>query len=143
MLRVEPEIKAAYVATGQVSLAFSPMLDHGEASLLAHRTVECAGAQSPLGYWQMHDLLFERQGDLWQATPDLLSDWAAEIGLDRAALRACLDDPAITNKVTRMDEVRRAAGVRQRPSFDINGRLVEGALPFSGFEQVFGAASPR
>jgi protein-disulfide isomerase len=136
VLRVEPEIKAAYVASGVVKLAFHPMLDHGDASRLAHRAAECAGAQSPLAFWEMHDLLFERQGDVWSGNDQTMTDWAGELGLDTAGFAACMAGPEMANKVERLDQARREAGIRQRPSFDINGRLYAGALPLAGFQQA-------
>ncbi len=140
MLRVEPEIKAAYVATGQVSLAFHPMLDHGDASRWSQRAAECAGAQEPLAFWRMHDLLFARQNLLLRAGEAGMVDFAAEIGLDTETFRACMTDPAIAAKIERMDQARRDAGIRRRPSFHVNGRLLEGAVPFAGFVQAFAAA---
>jgi protein-disulfide isomerase len=137
VLRVEPEIRRAYVADGRVSLAFHPMLDHGDTSRLAHRTAECAAAQDPSTFWIMHDLLFERQNEIWQAGPALMVNWAIEIGLDGSTMGACLDDPAIAGKVARLDQARRDAGIRARPSFDLNGRLIQGALPYEQFTLLF------
>lgn len=137
MLRVEPEIRRAYVTDGRVSLAFHPVLDHGDTSRLAHRTAECAAAQDPAAFWTMHDLLFERQNEIWQAGPALMVSWATEIGLDGSAMGACLDDAAVAEKVERLDQARRDAGIRARPSFDLNGRLIQGALPYEQFTALF------
>lgn len=130
MLRVEPELISNYVANGTLSLAFHHVLDHGAASNLAHRAVECAGAQDPLAFWEMHDLLFARQNDIW-ATGDeaTMAQWANEIGLDASAMEACLLDPATADKIVRMDQARRDAGIRLRPSFDLNGQLIQGGVP--------------
>lgn len=137
MLRVEPEIKTNYVANGLVSLAFSHVLDHGNSSRTAHQAAECAGAQSPEAFWTMHDLLFNRQAQLWNTTPELLTGWAAELGLEESVFASCLNDSVITDKVAAIDQMRRDQGVRIRPSFDLNGRLVEGALPYERFTQLF------
>lgn len=136
VLQVEPELIANYVATGQLRLAFSHVLDHGDRSLLAHKTAECAGQQSPLAFWQMHNLLFERQNELWNANAEQMAQLGSEVGLDSAVLRTCLDDPAISEKVTRIDQARRERAIRVRPSFDINGQLIEGAAPFATFQKV-------
>ena len=136
MLQVEPQLKANYVASGQVRFAFWHILDHGEASVLAHKTAECAGQQDPLAFWKMHDLLYERQGELWSASDDTVVQFATELGLDGEALRLCLDDPAIGEKITRMDQERRTEGIRVRPSFDLNGELIQGAIPYQRFVQI-------
>lgn len=136
MLRVEPEIKANYVASGAVSLAFWHVLDHGDSSVLAHRTAECAGQQDPLSFWRMHDLLFERQEQLWYVTAERMVEWATELELDIPAFQRCLTDPDVQNKVVRMDQERRTRGIRIRPSFDLNGQLIEGAVPLTTFIQL-------
>jgi protein-disulfide isomerase len=136
VLRVEPEILATYVANGRVALSFWPVLDHGP-SLVVHHAAECAGAQDPLQFWAMHDLLFERQGDLWSNTANAVTNLAAELGLAEDAFAACLTDPDVTAKVTRLDQERRAAGIRLRPSFDINGRTFAGAQAFDIFARIF------
>lgn len=136
MVQVEPELIANYVASGKVRLVFSHVLDHGERSLLAHKTAECAGQQTPLAFWQMHNRLFEQQAELWNATPEQMAQLGSDLGLDTAALRACLDDPLIHAKVTRIDQARRDRAIRVRPSFEINGQLLEGAAPFTTFRQV-------
>lgn len=132
MLRVEPELIANYVANGTLSLAFHHMLDHGAASNLAHRTVECAGAQNPLAFWQMHDLLFARQNEIWANGDEAtMAQWASEIGLDAETMMTCLADPATDAKVVRMDQARRDAGIRLRPTFDLNGQLIQGGVPYA------------
>lgn len=140
MVRVEPEIKADYVAQGKVALLFHHVIDHGDASRLAHRAAECAGAQSPLAFWRLHDVIFERQGELWNAAPETMAALAASVGLDDTAFRVCMNDPAIVDKVARMDQQRRDAGIRLRPSFDINGRLIAGGIPYQQFVVVLDEA---
>jgi len=137
VLQVEPEIKANFVANGLVSLAFTHVLDHGNSSRLAHRAAECAGRQDPLAFWQMHDVLFMRQGELWNTTTELLTGWGEELGLDRAAFTACIDDPVIAEDVESVDQDRRARGFRLRPSFEINEQRIEGAIPYQRFVQLF------
>lgn len=140
MLRTEPQIKADYVAQGAVSLSFHHVLDHGDASRLAHHAAECAGSQAPLAFWQMHDLLFARQSQIWGANVDTMTQWAGELGLDTTAFAACMADDTLLQKVERLDQARRDAGIRQRPSFDLNGDIVAGALPYASFAPLIDAA---
>ena len=63
MLGTEPQIREAYVAKGLVKLVFYPMVDFGDPSLQAHQAAECAGEQGK--FWALHDLLFERQRELF------------------------------------------------------------------------------
>jgi protein-disulfide isomerase len=105
--------------------------------MLAHHAAECAGAQDPLAFWRLHDVLFERQSELWQADVAKLTDIASELGLDAGAFSACMDDGAVAEKVSRMDQDRRDRGIRLRPSFEVNERRIEGAIPYTVFQQVF------
>jgi protein-disulfide isomerase len=136
VLRVEPQILANYVAKGLVSIAFSHVVDFGKPSKLASETAECAGKQTPLAFWKMHDLLFQRQDQLWNADSDLMVNFAKEIGIDGDTLENCLDDPTIVAKVARMVQARSDLGIRSRPSFSINGKIFQGSLPYQTFAQV-------
>ena len=84
---------------------------------------ECAGRQSR--FWEYHDLLFANQRTLDR---DSLFRYAREVGVDIAAFRTCLDDPATKSRIA--DDVRAgiAAGVESTPTLFINGRRVDGAL---------------
>lgn len=136
MLRVEPEIIQNEVAAGEVQLVFWHVLDHGQ-SAQAHQSAECAGQQDPLAFWRMHDTLFERQGELWNLENATLVAIAGELGLDTASFESCLSDQSIIDKIARMDQERRAAGIRLRPSFDVNGQIIQGAIPYDSFAQLF------
>lgn len=140
MLRVEPELIATYVRDGALRLAFHHWMDSSPASQLAHSAAECAGTQQPLAFWQMHDLIFARQGDLWSATGTVYSAMASELGLDAAAFNQCMADPAIADKLARMDGERRSLNLRGRPSFLINDQLVEGAAPLAALAAIIDAA---
>ena len=141
MLRVEPEIVQKYVAAGQVQLVCWHVLDHGQ-SAQAHQAAECAGQQSPIAFWQMHDTLFERQGELWNLENATLVAFAGELGLDTASFESCLSDQSVIDKIARMDQERRAAGIRLRPSFDVNGQIIQGAIPYDSFAQLFDRLLP-
>lgn len=143
-MRVEPRLKAEYVATGAVRLGFHHILDHGRSSEQAALAAECAGEQSPASFWAMHDLLFSRLRELSRADAAQFTAYAGEIGLDQEAFGACMVEQRYGDKIRAMDERRRSEwGVRRRPSFLINGRLYEGGLPFEAFAQAIQAADTR
>ncbi len=136
-MRVEPELKAQYVASGQVKLAFSPIVDLGDGSLSSQVAARCAGAQAPLNFWTMHDALFENQSAIYRApATDFYVELATGLGMDGDALRACMENPESAATVTRLDQARRDAGIRNRPSFDVNGQIIAGGLPLAQFQQV-------
>lgn len=149
-MTVEPEIIKEYVDSGQVRLVFRPVLDFQPASQIATEAAYCAGEQKPAYFWEMHNLLFERQGR-FGAGPDqaaLAKEFALIFaGLDQAVFAACLDGDKFGDQIVAQDEARRAAGIRQRPSFRISGpgqpegRLIAGAQSFSTFQKLIAAAA--
>ena len=84
----------------------------------------------------MHELLFQRQDQLWTADSDSMVSFAKEIGLDGEALDNCLDDPDIVAKIARMVESRNSLGIRSRPSFSVNGKIIQGSLGYQTFAQL-------
>ncbi len=120
-----------------MKLAFSPIVDLGQASLDSQVAARCAGEQSPLNFWQMHDVLFEKQRELFSVPAvDFYVEIATGLGMDGEALRACMTNPETTETVTRLDQERRDAGIRNRPSFDVNGRVISGGLMLDQFQFV-------
>jgi predicted DsbA family dithiol-disulfide isomerase len=82
---------------------------HAELTALA---VEAAGRQGK--FWEMHDLLFERQDEL--ELQDLVG-YAAELGLDVEAFMRDLDDEESARRVQRDVASAEASGVRGTPTF--------------------------
>lgn len=135
MVGTEPEIKENYVKSGQVKLVFNPMLDHGNYSLQTHQAAECAAEQGK--FWAMHDVIFERQRELYGANvQETLKGMAAELGLDPQQFNTCLDEQRYAGLVQNQDARRRELGIRTRPTFDINGQLLVGAQRFDAFKGV-------
>ena len=138
MIRDEPLIRENYVAKGLVKLLFHPVLDHGR-SLELHTIAECVGEQNPLAFWKAHDLLFERQNQAWAGSDALVLSWMSELGVDQEQLQTCVANPQISERLVRMDRQRVNAGIRIRPTFQLNERLIEGALRYEQFAQLIDA----
>ncbi len=138
MLGTEPQLKATYIAAGQVRLIFNPVLSHGDRSYQTHQAAECAGEQGR--FWDFHNVLFENQdlfwgGDIRQTVKQL----AAEIGLNTESFNACLDEQRYLGLIESQDELRRRAGIRGQPVFDIHGEYLFGAQSFETFAQIIEA----
>jgi protein-disulfide isomerase len=148
-MTVEPELIKTYVETGQAKLVFRPVLDHNPASQTATEIAYCAGAQDPAQFWAMHDLLFERQSEFWSNAdkPALARQYAVELGLDDARFAVCMNAGEFSAQITAQDQERRAAGIRQRPSFRVvgpgqpEGRLIPGAQSFATFQELIAEAA--
>jgi predicted DsbA family dithiol-disulfide isomerase len=96
----------------------------GEASL-------CANEQGK--FWEMHDALFADQSKL--AVADLKAT-AVKLGLDAAKFDACLDGGAMTQIVARDMADGMAAGVSGTPALFVNGRFINGAVPFEELARI-------
>ena len=142
MIRDEPSIRTNYVANGSVRLLFHPVLDHGR-SLELHTIAECAGEQDPLAFWKVHDLLFERQNEAWAATNEVVLSWLDDLKLDQAKLQSCTSDGAVSEKLVGIDRERVNAGIRLRPTFQVNERTIEGAIPYEQFAKLFEGLLPK
>jgi len=89
-------------------------------ALRAAETAECAGGQGK--FWEMHDLLFEKQEHLAQRH---LYDYARLIGLDMARFTAEMDDEVYLQRVRDNQMTGDASGVRGTPTFFVNGALLD------------------
>lgn len=107
-----------------------PLRSHPNA-LPAALAARCAGAQGR--YWEYHDLLFVGQPDL---TRDHLLGYARRLGLDAPGFTECLDSGRYRDAVLAEQREGREAGVRATPTFFINQRKIEGALPLEEFRDA-------
>lgn len=140
MLGAERDIVANHVLNGQVRIVFWPILDLGPNSENAAVAAFCAGEQDPAYFWAFHDALFEDQSNVYLAGRDYFMDMAAAAGVDGPAFESCYDGEAARDLVNELDQARRAAGIRQRPTFDLNGRRLVGAQPYETFAEAIAAA---
>lgn len=95
-----------------------------------HMVAMAAGEQGR--FWEMHDLLFENRD---RVARDDVFGYARRLNLDMAHFEASLGDRSL---ITRMEADYNEAidrGVRATPTFFINGRKVEGAIPYSLFKR--------
>ncbi len=101
-----------------------PLQMHPNAPKAAEASL-CANEQGK--FWEMHDLLFQEQGQL-----DLVSlkDKASRLGLDRPAFDKCLDSDRYSEQVKQDLRDGAALGVTGTPALFINGAPVQGgAVP--------------
>jgi len=89
-------------------------------ALRAAEAAECAAGQGK--FWEMHDLLFEKQDHLQLRQ---LFDYARTLGLDMARFTAEMDDEIYLQRVREHQKGGDASGVRGTPTFFVNGKLVD------------------
>lgn len=139
--QTEPEIEKEYVQTGKVFFKYVPfvmgMFPNGDQA--AH-AVECAAEQGR--FWPMHDALYANQAE-WKKARDPLpafERYAKGIGLDASRFAKCYAIPDVNPSTMRANIAAGRLGIRVTPSFIVNGKGVEGALPLPQFRQLLDAA---
>ena len=103
-------------------------------SHLASRAAVAAENQD--AFWEMHDLLFERQ-DQWAQNadaPNIINDYADELGLDMEQFEADIEDADTENRVERDLDISQQLGLFSTPTFFLNGEQVE--QPFNELPQL-------
>lgn len=97
----------------------------------AKAAAAAAEAAGKLGkYWEMHDILYEKQ-DEWQGASasernDLFSSYATEIGLNKTAFTSALTDSVdeINQKIAFDQALGQKVGVDGTPTFFLNGKKI-------------------
>lgn len=159
--QIYPEIHREFIATGKVQWRYVPfalgIFRNGESAALA---AECAGDQGR--FWEMHDLLYERQSE-WKASGQpgpTFGGYGRDLGLDQAAFALCMaggDGTEVAEsgerssdmgmsaraRLDRSNALTRRIGIRATPSFVVDGRLLEGALPVQHFRALLLLAVER
>ncbi len=131
----EQQLIDAYVATGKVYFEYHSFGEFiGTESLRSAEAAYCAGDQGK--FWEMHDIIFANQtGENVGAFSDKrLTAFAAKVGLDAGKFSDCFNSSKYKAQVLQDGTDGTKAGVKATPSFTINGKLVEGAQPFSVFQ---------
>ncbi|HEY2050902.1 MAG TPA: DsbA family protein [Caulobacteraceae bacterium] len=127
--QVFPTFRARYIETGKVRWILREALT-GDTALAAagFLTAHCAGKDK---YFNVVDDMFHAQAQMFASgdpQPAML-EIAGRAGLTPAEFEACIRDPAALAAIeARWREAERRDGVRQTPTFVINGRVYQGAL---------------
>jgi protein-disulfide isomerase len=132
------ELKKQYVDTGKVRFFSKDMpLDFHPNAMRAAQAARCAGEQKK--FWELRDVM--------GANPDKLDidhivGFAADLKMDTAALRACVDSGKYKEPVQRDVLEAMKVGANGTPTFvvgksvgeGVEGELVVGAMPFEMFD---------
>src|SRR3989344_3697065 len=134
-----PQIKANYIDKGLVKLVYRdfPLSNIHPSAQAAAEAGECAQSQGK--FWEFHDAVFAAQDEQSAGTVAFTADdvksWGAEVGLV-AAFNECVDSGSNRAEVLKDFQDGAKAGVGGTPTFFVNGIAVEGALPYTQFQQL-------
>jgi protein-disulfide isomerase len=136
-----PALERDYVRTGKVRMAYLnfPLPSHRNAWPAAEAAM-CAGAQGK--FWPMQDAIFGSQ-ETWgrlQAPAPFFDSLATAVGVDSAAMSACVRSGSVRPLIEADRERSERAGINSTPSFFVGDSLIEGAQPLPRFRAVLDAA---
>jgi protein-disulfide isomerase len=135
----EPSLIQEYISQGLVYFVYHnfPL---GPDSLAPSEASLCAADQGM--FWEYHDILFANQQghDPRAYSTRRLEAYAEAIGLDVEQFNACTADNRFRDQVAESQLAGSNAGVNSTPTFFINGKMLEGAQPFSVFQAEIEAA---
>jgi protein-disulfide isomerase len=141
VMDTHPTLLDEYVNEGVLAIQFHHLPVLGDESVRAAEAAECALDQGR--FWEMHDILFQRQGppnsgafsdgNLRRMARDLQQHYP-EFDVD--AFSRCLDSGEKRGVIEEMARAAGEAGIQSTPSFILNGQLIPGAQPIEVFREV-------
>ncbi|MEO8335257.1 MAG: thioredoxin domain-containing protein [bacterium] len=142
-LQTFPALDSQYIATGKVLFKYVPFLvGTFRNSAEATRAAECVAEQDAEKVWPMMTQVYESQAG-WKArgSPDaLLGTLARSVRADSTRFAGCYADQHTDALTKAGTDAADYVGVRVTPSFLVNQRPVQGALPLAEFRKVIDAA---
>jgi protein-disulfide isomerase len=131
--QTEPRLIEEYIATGEVYFVYKPY-PLGQDSFTPLEASLCAAEQNK--FWEYHDILFANQeGHNAQAySSRRLEAYADAVGLDVGEFSSCLSSNRFTGDIQASQIEGVNKGVSSTPTFFLNGKMIEGAQPFSFFQ---------
>jgi protein-disulfide isomerase len=122
-----PDVRQRLLSTGKVQWTFMnfPLNIHAK-SPYAHLAAACANEQGK--FWEMHDLIYQHQGDWTEASDPTrdLADYATQAGLDRGRYDACMKTRSAWGHVLADKALGDSLHLGGTPTFFINGREWKG-----------------
>jgi protein-disulfide isomerase len=145
-LETLPSVVQTYVRPGRLKLVYHGVQIVGPNSQAGLRAIYAAGRQNKL--WNLADALYRRQGaeNSGWITGALISEAAASVGADGAAIRAAAPTAAVTAQLRKAARQGIADGVQGTPTFvlqrppSLPQQLRLTSLDATTFESVLAAA---
>ncbi len=133
-----PSINDNQIANGEVLLVFYdfPLNIHPQANVAAN-AARCAGEQSAVAYWEMHDMLFAKINE-WgnNQANTFFAGYGEELGLEMEPFTSCLEQNKYADAVQADYQHGLSRGISSTPSFFINEQPLIGAQPLATFNEA-------
>jgi protein-disulfide isomerase len=113
-----------------------PLNIHPQAEVSAN-AARCAGEQSAVSYWDMHDMLFARPREWSNGNANAtFIQFADEMGLNVDEFTACVEEGRYNEQIQADFEYGISKGVTSTPYFFVNDQPLVGAQPLEVFNQA-------
>jgi protein-disulfide isomerase len=137
----EPMVRRLLLETGggmRLVYKHFPLTSIHRNAFLAAQAAEAAGLQGK--FWEMHDILFEKQGEWAESNKaeDVFVKFAADLKLDVEKFRQDLASPYIKDKIQKNQEEGIKLGVNATPTFAINGKIIKTPRTYEEFKALVG-----
>lgn len=125
----------------QVRVVFKqlPLAMHAQADQAARASL---AAHQQDKFWQMHELLFEKQGEFRARADDFdqfILELAASLSLEMDQFKQDYQSDALRAQTERDLQLAKDINARGTPNFWINGINISGAQPFAKFKSIIDA----
>ena len=119
-----------------------PIPSHGFPAVVSHEAAQCFGEQGD--YWDMHDAIFEQQGDLTQLDVEdeagarsLMVSMAEELGADADEMRSCLESTKYRPILAGLADTAMKRGINVTPTLlVVSGDAQEAVQGFVTFDEL-------
>jgi cyclophilin family peptidyl-prolyl cis-trans isomerase/protein-disulfide isomerase len=133
------QLHAEYPDDVRIVYRHYPLFDIHDKAVMAAEAAEAAGAQGK--FWEMHNLLYERQS-AWSALAPtdfrnvLVESYAAQLGLDAVRFAADLDNRTFGPKLQAAFNEAFNAGIPGTPLILFNGVIYQGPIDHWAFDAL-------
>lgn len=132
-----PQVLENYVDTGKVRFVFYDyVLNPASHAKTAAQAARCAGDQG--AFWAMHKVLMGRQRE-WGTSRNpvrMIRQYADGLGLDGAAVEACVEDGTYLDEVMASTQHAQQRGLNSTPVFFFNGQPVARAMGYDEMARI-------
>jgi cyclophilin family peptidyl-prolyl cis-trans isomerase/protein-disulfide isomerase len=115
-----------------------PYSEYFDKAELATRAAESAAQQGQ--FWEMHDLLFDRQAEWTSLTPEAFETWlsrrAVELGLDATRFQDDFESDRTVERVQEAAQQGDELGIPVLPFMLLNGQIYTGPRDAYGMDRV-------
>ncbi len=113
-----------------------PLTQIHKNALIAAQAAEAAGKQGR--FWEMHDLLFEKQSEWGESDNGIgyMIMYATDLNLNIDQFKQDMNSSDVANKIDNDISSGNNSHVQGTPTFFVNGKQIQNSQNYSGFKQI-------